>query len=68
MAIDWYETNSTNLFSITYYKYIGKQKVIKYACPICDYTYDWDDAKKAEVKAEVDAHHNDHIIPETTIN
>ena len=71
MAIDWYETNSANLFSITYYKYIGKQKVIKYACPICDYTYDWDytwdDAKKAEVKAEVDAHHNDHI-PETTIN
>ena len=46
--------------------------MIKYKCPICEYTHDWDDAwddtKKAEVKSEVDAHHNDHIIPETTIN
>ena len=64
--VDVYETNYPSALN----KYLGKKKVIKYACPICDYTHDWDDtwddAKKTEVKAEVDTHYNDHIIPETT--
>ena len=41
-----------------------------YKCDICGYELlwldAWDDAKKEEVKAEVDAHDNVHIIPETT--
>jgi hypothetical protein len=54
-------------------KYIGQKKVIKYKCIICGYEHEWDDTwmdeKKAEVKAEVDKHHNEHIIPsETTDN
>lgn len=51
-------------------EYLGKQKVIKYKCPICDYTHDWDDSwtdeKKSEIKLEVDTHYNDHIIPVTS--
>ena len=39
---------------------------IKYKCLICGYTHDfdqtWSDTKKAEVQAEVDQHHNEHII------
>ena len=46
-------------------KYIGKKKVIRYKCLICGYTHDyddtWTDAKKAEVQAEMDAHHADHL-------
>ena len=53
-------------------KYIGRKKVIKYKCLICGYEHDydetWTDEKKAEVKAEVDAHHNDHIIPASSGN
>lgn len=51
-------------------KYLGKKKVIKYKCLICGYVHEydktWTDEKKAEVKAEVDAHHNEHIVDETT--
>jgi hypothetical protein len=47
-------------------KYIGQKKVIKYKCLICGYEHDWDetwsDEKKVDVKAEVDAHHNEHIV------
>jgi hypothetical protein len=43
----------------------GNKKVIRYKCLICGYQHDydatWTDEKKAEVQAEVDAHHNDHI-------
>ena len=43
---------------------------IKYKCLICGYEHEydrsWTDEKKAEVKAEVDAHHNEHNIDETT--
>lgn len=46
--------------------YVGQKKVIKYKCLICGYQHDyddtWTDEKKAEVKLEVDTHHNDHII------
>jgi hypothetical protein len=39
---------------------------IKYKCLICGHTIDyneiWTDEKKAEVQAEADKHHNDHII------
>jgi len=47
-------------------KCIGKKKVIKYKCLICncfmkEYDDTWSDDKKAEVTAEADAHHNDHI-------
>ena len=61
---------STN---ITEYKetgimFLGKKNVIKYKCLICGYTHDWDDAfddeKKAQIKSEVDKHHNEHIIPD----
>ena len=49
-------------------KYVGKKRVIKYACPICDYTHEWDNdwdvEKKAEVKSEVDMHYAFHIIPD----
>lgn len=41
-------------------------KSIRYKCLICGYQHDydetWTDEKKAEVKLEVDTHHNDHII------
>jgi hypothetical protein len=41
---------------------------IMYKCLICGYTHDWDDTwsdeKKAEVKSEVDIHHNEHNIPD----
>lgn len=47
-------------------KIIETKIVIKYKCLICGYEHDyddtWSDEKKAEVKAEADAHHNDHII------
>jgi len=47
-------------------KYLGKKKVIRYKCLICGYQHEydntWTDEKKAEVQAEVDAHHNDHFI------
>jgi hypothetical protein len=53
-------------------KYIGQKKVIKYKCLICGYEHDWDetwsDEKKAEVKTEVDAHHNEHIVPASSGN
>lgn len=41
-----------------------------YKCDICSYEHlwidEWDDTKKAEVKEELDAHYNEHIIHETT--
>jgi len=47
-------------------KYLGKKKTIRYKCLICGYTHDyddtWTDTKKAEVQAEADQHHNEHII------
>jgi len=49
-------------------KYLGKKNVVMYKCLICGYTHEYDDAwsdeKKAEVKAEVDTHHNIHNIPD----
>ena len=46
-------------------KCIGKKKVIKYKCLICGYEHEydktWTDAKKAEVQAEMDAHHTEHF-------
>ena len=49
--------------------YISEKKnQIMYKCIICGYTKEWDntwtDEKKSEVKSEVDAHHNDHNIPD----
>jgi len=45
--------------------FIGKKKVIKYKCLICQYEHEydatWTDAKKAEVQAEMDAHHAEHL-------
>ena len=42
-------------------------KIIRYKCLICGYEHEydktWTDAKKAEVQAEMDAHHAEHIIP-----
>jgi ribosomal protein L44E len=47
---------------------VGKKTIIKYKCLICGYEHEWDnaydDAKKAEIKSEVDKHHNEHIIPD----
>ena len=38
-----------------------------WVCLICGYTHEydktWTDEKKAEVQAEMDTHHNEHIIP-----
>ena len=49
--------------------YIGRKKVIKYKCPICEYTNDWDDSfddeKKEQIKLEVETHYNEHIIPKS---
>jgi hypothetical protein len=50
---------------------LEEKKIILYKCLICnsfvrEWDDSWDDAKKAEVKTEVDAHHNDHIVDETT--
>ena len=46
-------------------KTVSLVKSIKYKCLICGYQHDyddnWTDEKKAEVKADVDAHHNDHF-------
>jgi hypothetical protein len=46
-------------------KCVGKKKVIKYKCLICQYEHEydetWTDAKKAEVQAEMDAHHAEHL-------
>ena len=40
-------------------------KSIQYKCLICGYQHDyddtWSDEKNAEVKLEVDTHHNEHI-------
>ena len=40
-------------------------KSIKYKCLICGHTIDynetWTDEKKAEVQAEMDAHHAEHL-------
>jgi hypothetical protein len=40
-----------------------------YVCPVCRYVkaWDdtWDDAKKEEVKLEVEAHYNYHIITQS---
>jgi hypothetical protein len=52
-------------------KYLGQRNIIMYKCLICNcFTQEWDDTwpdeKKAQVKAEVDAHHNYHIIPDET--
>lgn len=45
---------------------MGKKNVVMYKCLICGYMHEWEntwtDEKKAEVKLEVDTHHNDHII------
>ncbi len=48
---------------------VGKKTIIKYKCLICnEFFKEWDDAyddaKKAEIKSEVDKHHNEHIIPD----
>ena len=47
-------------------KCIGKKKVIKYKCLICGYEHEydknWTDVKKAEVQAEMDTHHNEHLV------
>jgi predicted nucleic-acid-binding Zn-ribbon protein len=47
--------------------YLGKKKTIRYKCLICGYTHEydktWTDEKKAEVQAEMDTHHNEHIVP-----
>jgi hypothetical protein len=44
------------------------EKFIIYKCLICGYAREWDDAyddeKKAQIKSEVDKHHNEHIIPD----
>jgi hypothetical protein len=44
---------------------LGEKTIIKYKCLICGYEHEyddtWTDEKKAEVQAEVDAHHNDHL-------
>ena len=50
---------------------IEEKKLILYKCLICNsFVREWDetwtDEKKSDVKTEVDAHHNEHIIPETT--
>ena len=49
-------------------KTITLVKSIKYKCLICGYIHDWDDTwtdeKKAQIKSEVDKHHNEHIIPD----
>ena len=46
-------------------EYLGKKKVIRYKCLICGYQHEydgtWTDAKKAEVQAEMDAHHAEHL-------
>ena len=48
-------------------KVIEIKSVIKYKCLICQYEHEydknWTDEKKAEVQAEMDAHHAEHIIP-----
>jgi hypothetical protein len=45
---------------------VCKEKVIKYKCLICGFAHEyddtWTDEKKAEVQAEMDTHHNEHII------
>jgi hypothetical protein len=69
---DFYEeTNEIDKYfgqNIQERKYLGKKNVIMYKCLICNFVKEWDnnwtDEKKAEVKAEVDAHHNEHIIPD----
>jgi len=52
--INW-ETQTTTLV-----------KIIRYKCLICgfqhEYDKNWTDEKKAEVQAEMDTHHNEHII------
>ena len=50
-------------------KHLGQKNIIMYKCLICNcFTQVWDDnwsdEKKAEVKSEVDKHHNIHIIPD----
>jgi len=46
-------------------KFLGKKKVIRYKCLICGFQHEydktWTDAKKAEVQAEMDAHHAEHL-------
>jgi len=49
---------------------IGETSIINYKCLICrdfvkEWDDTWDDVKKAEIKAEADAHHNGHIVPQT---
>jgi len=49
---------------------VEKKTEILYKCLICNnFTKEWDDTwsneKKTEVKAEVDAHHNIHIVDQT---
>lgn len=47
-------------------KYLGQKNIIMYKCLICGFSKEWDDSwsdeKKTDVKAEVDTHHNKHII------
>ncbi len=42
---------------------------IMFVCPVCRYVKEWDDTwtdeKKAEVKAEAEAHYNYHIITQS---
>jgi hypothetical protein len=49
-------------------KMVSLVKSTKYKCLICGFQHDyddtWTDAKKAEVQAEMDAHHTKHL--ETT--
>ena len=49
------------------HKLVEKKTIILYKCLICqnfsrEWNDTWTDEKKAEVKVEVDTHHNDHII------
>ena len=49
-----------------------KIETIYYKCLICGFSHDWsdewDDVKKAEVKAEVDQHHQDHIVDQSLVS
>ena len=51
------------------HKLVEKKTIILYKCLICqnfsrEWNDTWSDEKKAQVKLEVDIHHNEHIIPQ----
>jgi len=50
---------------------VEEKEIILYKCLICnsfvrEWDETWNDEKKLELKTEVDAHHNYHIVDETT--